>query len=125
MSKVVELDVSNNDITDFKIKEIFHSLPQLRHINVSNNKITELRAHMLEGMACRTVLNLSNNPIQTTSKNILSVIRKLADKDITIQLYNTQLPQDMLQKMSSSLSSVSRIHRCSRMSLWHWGYFYL
>ena len=107
---IVKLDLSSNHITDFNMKELSHAMPHLRHINISGNQIIKLRRRMLEGVPCHTLFDLSNNPIKTTSKKILSLMSKLADKDVTISLYATQLPEDLLQKMESRIENLSSSH---------------
>lgn len=111
INAVVELNVSHNQIEDFNVKELFRKLPCLRHLNVSHNKIVKLRRRMIEGLPAHASVNFSDNPITTTSKHIISVFNDLADKDITISCYNTQLPHKLLKQIESNVMRASCWHR--------------
>lgn len=113
---IVELDVSNNKITDFNLKEIYQKLPALERINMSENMITKLRKHMIYGLKEHATLNISNNPIHAVSHNICTSMAQLADKKVTIRLYNTLLPEDLLEKMESRISNTSLEHRIIQLS---------
>ncbi|XP_032890012.1 slit homolog 1 protein isoform X1 [Amblyraja radiata] len=61
----MELRLINNDITLLESTGLFQKLPQLRKINLSNNKITDIEDGTFEGAASVSELHLTANQLDS------------------------------------------------------------
>jgi hypothetical protein len=100
---VKSLNLAGNTITYFNLRALCNVLPNMRELDISQNGIEHLHEDMLDGMPSNFVLNLSYNPIRCISQGVDRAITRLRDKNIIIQLYDTQLPVSRLASFAESI----------------------
>ncbi|CAL8333965.1 unnamed protein product [Lota lota] len=66
-----ELRLNNNDFTVLEATGIFKKLPQLRKINLSNNRITDIEEGTFEGATGVNELILTSNRLENVHHNML------------------------------------------------------
>ncbi|KAK3507062.1 hypothetical protein QTP70_003872 [Hemibagrus guttatus] len=64
-ASTTELRLNNNEITSLEANGVFRSLTQLKKINLSNNKITEIEDSAFEGASSVSELHLTANQLDS------------------------------------------------------------
>ncbi|XP_039191823.1 slit homolog 2 protein isoform X5 [Crotalus tigris] len=72
-----ELRLNNNEFTVLEATGIFKKLPQLRKINLSNNKITDIEEGVFEGAAGVNELLLTSNRLENVRHKMLKGLESL------------------------------------------------
>uniref|UniRef100_A0A8D2J519 Slit homolog 1 protein n=1 Tax=Varanus komodoensis TaxID=61221 RepID=A0A8D2J519_VARKO len=72
-----ELRLNNNDFTVLEATGIFKKLPQLRKINLSNNKITDIEEGAFEGASGVNELLLTSNRLENVRHKIFKGLESL------------------------------------------------
>lgn len=108
-SKVVELDVSHNLISDDAISRMQSSLAQnstIKVLDLSNNKITDaglqIFLSILNNNYTLTCVNLRYNPISEEGyKNLLAFLER--NKQVQLELLKAKLYQNTLSALNDTL----------------------
>uniref|UniRef100_A0A670ZEC7 Slit homolog 1 protein n=1 Tax=Pseudonaja textilis TaxID=8673 RepID=A0A670ZEC7_PSETE len=82
-----ELRLNNNEFTVLEATGIFKKLPQLRKINLSNNKITDIEEGVFEGAAGVNELLLTSNRLENVRHKMLKGLESLK----TLMLRSNQI----------------------------------
>jgi len=114
-SGVHTLNLSHNGIVGFDLKELLKAMPYMRTLNISANKIQELKACMLKGMPQGFSLDLSDNPISSIESDVEHVIDTLRDKDMVIRCYSVLLEERQLKRLQSLLARSSAMHKTEQV----------
>ena len=114
-SGVHTINLSHNEIVGFDLQELLKVMPQIRTLNISANKIKELKTCMLKGMPHGFSLDLSDNPICGIEPGVEQVIDELRDRDIVIHCYNVLLKEHQLHRLQRLLARSSTMHRAQQV----------